>query len=124
MSDFYQDSAQARMDRLQYQRQLAVTSLQEAKMTDDRHAGGEAAQEIADIDAAAANLVRLHNSYIQAQQPQYVEETAEQKRVKPLKDWRDAAAICGISEEQYVKGYQQMQAAGKLGEFRRSEDKG
>jgi hypothetical protein len=69
MSDFYQESAEARMERLNYQRQMALVNLQEAKLTGDTHAGGEYAQEIADIDNAKSNLVKLHNSYLQSKQP-------------------------------------------------------
>lgn len=85
MSDFYQESAEARMERLNYQRQLALVNLQEAKITGDLHSGGEYAQEIADIDAAKANLVKLHNSYLQSQQPQYQpEQSPEEWRVKSV----------------------------------------
>jgi hypothetical protein len=82
MSDFYQESAEARMERLNYQRQMALVNLQEAKLTGDLHAGGEYAQEVADIDAAKANLVRLHNSYVQSQQQQPIPQTREEWRVK------------------------------------------
>jgi hypothetical protein len=126
MSDFYQDSAEARMERLNYQRQLALLNLQEAKATGDLHSGGEAAQEIADIDAAKANLVRLHNSYLQSQQGAYQpEQTAEEWRTKSVErmdandglrvatngskyaaglDWSDPNVQAGYREVQRRRG--------------------
>ena len=129
MADFYQESAQARIDRLDYQRQLAVTTLQEAKLTNDHYAGGEAAQEIADIDAAKANLVRLHNSYIQAQQPQYSPpETPEELRAKSVERLTpDDGLKMSIANSRYGKdldwndpnvqaGYQEVQRRNRRGE--------
>jgi hypothetical protein len=126
MADFYQESAEARIERLDYQRQLALTSLQEARLMNDLQAGGEAAQEIADVDAAKANLVRLHNSYIQSQQPQYqTPETPEEMRVKAVErmtpndglkvsiansrygkdlDWNDPNVQAGYAEVQRRRG--------------------
>jgi|SRR5712664_445086 len=126
MADFYQDSAEARIERLDYQRQMALVNLQEARMTNDLHAGGEYAQEIADIDAAKANLVRLHNSYLQSQQPQYqAPETPEELRVKSVErlspndglkisianskyaaglDWNDPNVQAGYQEVQRRRG--------------------
>jgi hypothetical protein len=126
MADFYQESAEARMERLMYQRQLALTNLQEAKATGDHFAGGEAAQEIADIDNAAANLARLHNSYLQSKQPaSQPEQTAEEWRTKSVErmtpddglraatngskyaaglDWNDPNVQKGYAEVQRRRG--------------------
>jgi hypothetical protein len=106
MSDFYQDSAEARMERLNYQRQMALVNLQEAKLTGDLHSGGEYAQEIADIDAAKANLIRLHNSYIQNQQGQYqAPQSPEELRVKPAEKmtWQDGLDV-SLANSKYGKG--------------------
>jgi hypothetical protein len=106
MADFYQESAEARMERLNYQRQLALTNLQEAKATGDHFAGGEAAQEIADIDAAMGNLVRLHNSYLQSQQPQHEpEQTAEEWRVKAAERMSPSDGLrAAINGSKYAAG--------------------
>jgi hypothetical protein len=129
MSDFYQESAEARLQRLNYQRQMALVNLQEAKMTGDLHSGGEYAQEIADIDAAKANLIRLHNAYLQSQQPaQQPEQTAEEWRVKAAERMTpDDGLKAAINGSKYAagldwndpnvqRGYQEMQRRRGRGE--------
>ena len=123
MSDFYQESAEARMERLNFQRQMALTNLQEARMTGDVHGGGEYAQEIADIDAAKANLVKLHNNYLQSQQPVHQEQTDQEYMHKAPErmDYNDSYRIAskskhGVDEAAFRAGIAEVQRRKARGE--------
>ena len=123
MADFYQESAEARMERLNYQRQMAMTNLQEARLTGDVHSGGEAAQEIADIDAAKANLIKLHNAYLQSQQPVHQEQTDQEYMHKSPErmDYSDSYRIAakskhGVDEAAFRAGIAEVQRRKARGE--------
>ena len=123
MTDFYQESAEARMERLNFQRQMALTNLQEARMTGDVHGGGEFAQEIADIDAAKENLVRLHNNYLQSKQPVHQEQTDQEfvskspERMDYSDSWRIASkSVHGIDEAAFRAGIAEVQRRKARGE--------
>jgi hypothetical protein len=115
--------------RKRYQTLEAARLRTEATIAEHRANGyDEAAQEelgsLAHIVTEQQILENMRQQRVQQLTPQQpVEETPEQQRVKPMKDWRDAARVCGVTEEQYIKGFQEARNAGKLGEFRRSEDK-
>ena len=68
--DFETNSVKSRLQRLDYQRQLALTDLAEARATNDFGSGAEAAQALADIDASKANLVALYNRHVAESTPQ------------------------------------------------------
>jgi hypothetical protein len=125
VDQFYEKSLQRKLDELQARRLQLQTNLTISKRDGDFEDAADEIAQIAALDDQVNSVVRLYQRTVAETSPQRPpEETPEQKRVKPLKDWRDAAAICGVTEEQYAKGYHQAKEAGKLGEFHRSEDKG
>jgi hypothetical protein len=122
MASFDDEVLQQSLLSLNAERMRAQAIYSEAQAEGDAYTGRQAAAEMAEIDARTERMVKLHRNTRPQPQQQPVEETPEQQRVKPLKDWRDAARICGVTEEQYIKGFREAQNAGKLGEFRRNED--
>ncbi len=84
MSDFYQDSAQRRLQQLNANRAASLADLEVHKLNGDHDAAGEVIQNLANIDAERANLTQLYQNYVQSQQPpQQPEQTPEEINAKP-----------------------------------------
>jgi hypothetical protein len=94
--DFYSDVTRSRLEAFQAARQRALADLSEAKAGGNYDQASESIQEIANIDAASQNLVKLHNSYVQSQQPpqQAPQTDAEWMSKAPERmDYADAMKI-------------------------------
>ena len=92
--DFYVHSAQQRMQVLEASRAQALANLEQAKTSADYDSAGDAVQAIADIDAEKANLLRLHQQYIQSQQPARQPELSPEERAArrlARMAWNDAS---------------------------------
>lgn len=99
--DFYTHSAAQRMQTLEAGRAQALANLEQAKASADYDSAGEAIQNIADIEAEKANLVRLHQQYVQSQQPAAPPElSSEERAAKPLErmSWNDALDLAKTSK--------------------------
>lgn len=84
MSDFYRDAAARRMELLQAERAAATADLQAAKSNGDYDGAASAVQQLADLDAAAANLGNLYSRHVQSQTPAAPEQlSAEEQHAKP-----------------------------------------
>jgi hypothetical protein len=87
MGDFYTDSAQRRFAQIEADRAQALADLQQAKTSDDSFLAAESVQRIADLDAAARNLVDLHLRYSQSQNPPPAPEISKEQRA--AKNWSE-----------------------------------
>jgi hypothetical protein len=83
MSDFYQYSAQRRMQMLGVERQSALADLATYQANGDADSAASTIQQIADIDAQARNLGALHQQYVASQTPQYDTASQEERDARP-----------------------------------------
>jgi hypothetical protein len=81
--DFYSRAWQHQMALLDAQKAANLADLQSHRVNGDVEAAGAVELELANTEAARANLVALHNQYIQSQQPP-PPESAEVKAAKPI----------------------------------------
>jgi hypothetical protein len=98
--DFKADSARRRFEMIQAERAAAVADLAAAEANSDYDSGAQAAQTIADLDAAAANLGNLYSRHVQSQQPRQPEYlTPEERAARPIEkmDWSDAVELARTS---------------------------
>ena len=94
--DFYQGAARQRMQQLQAERAAALADLAAHRANGDYEFAGQAVQQVADLDAAAANLENLYSRYVQSQQPPQREQlTAEERAARPVSkmDWSDTVEL-------------------------------
>jgi hypothetical protein len=98
-NDWYIEVGHQRLAELRAGRAQAQADLEIAKRDDDRAAASEALQNIADIDAAEANIGRLYNQYIQSQQPP-PPPTLEERRAKPWEKM-DYSDVWEMSKSKY-----------------------
>src|SRR6267378_8054967 len=99
VDSFYEESLQRKLEDIQARRLQLQGNLSISKRDNDHYDAAEEIAQIAHLDDQAASLVRLYQRTVAESTPQRpVELTAEQKRVQPLKDWRDAAEVCGVSQ--------------------------
>src|ERR1700674_1256719 len=119
VDQFYEESLQRKLEDIQARRLQLQSNLAISKRDGDHYDAGDEIAQIAHLDDQANSLVRLYQRTVRESTPQRpVELTAEQIKAQPLKDWRDAARVCGVSEADYVKGYEQAQEGGRLGNFK------
>ena len=96
MSDFYQDSAQPRLQQLNANRAAALADLEAHRLNADHDAAAECIQQIADLDVARQNLVDLHQRYTQSQQtPRQLDAGPEERHARPWTrmDWNDVVEL-------------------------------
>ena len=83
--DFYEDAARARLAQLDAFRAQALADLAQHRANGDREAAAEVVQQIADTDAARANVLNLHQSYVRSQQRPGPEQISpEERQARPL----------------------------------------
>jgi hypothetical protein len=98
--DFYSGAARQRMQQLQAERAAALADLAAHRANGDYESAGQAVQQVADLDAAAANLGNLYSRYVQSQQPPAQPElTPEERQARPISkmDWSDTVALAQTS---------------------------
>lgn len=106
-------AAQHRGRQLVAARKRLDANLEQAIADDDVEAQADCIGGIAEIDAQGFALNQTVTNYVNANTPQRaVELTPEQLRVEPLTEWKHAAKIAGVTEDEYLKSYDEMTRAG------------
>lgn len=83
-NDFYLSAAQARAAQLEAERAAALADLAAHRANGDTESAAASIQQLADIEAARANLSNLANGYVQSQNPPLEPElTQEERNAKP-----------------------------------------
>jgi hypothetical protein len=101
MADFYQDSAQRRLQQIEADRAAAMADLHAHRLNSDYDSAGQVIQQVANLDAERQNLVALHERYVaQNTPPQKPYETQEQKAAKPWSqmNWDDVVEMTRTSK--------------------------
>ena len=62
MSDFYQDSAQRRLQQIDAERQAALADLSAHRLNSDYDSAGQVIQQIANLDSERSNLTALYSN--------------------------------------------------------------
>jgi len=99
--DFYSDAARRQMELIRVERSAAAADLESARANSDYDTAATAVQQIANLDAAAANLGNLYQRHVQSQQPPApIELSAEEKAAKPVNrmDYRDVYEMAKTSK--------------------------
>jgi hypothetical protein len=94
--DFYAQSARRRYEQLQAERAAALADLQAHKSNGDADAAAYSVQQVADTDAALANLQNLYSRYQQSQTPPAQPVvSAEERAARPADrmDWQDVVEL-------------------------------
>ena len=68
-SDYYLGIAQHRLNELEAARAHALAAIASAKASNDYESGADGVQCLANLDSEKANLLRLHQQYVQSQNP-------------------------------------------------------
>jgi hypothetical protein len=125
-NDWYLEVGQQRLSNLRAGRAQALADLEYAKSNGDRDSADTALQNIADIDAAEANLMQLYNRYAASQQPP-PEPSAEERAARPISrmDWTDVVEMTRQSkyaknirpdDPNLIAGWQEAQRRRQRGE--------
>jgi hypothetical protein len=98
-NDWYLDIGYKRLAELRAGRAQALADLEYAKSNADSDGASTALQNIADIDAAEANLGRLYDQYVRSQQPP-PEPSPEERAARPVShmDWQDVVNLARQSK--------------------------
>jgi hypothetical protein len=128
MTDFYSDAASQRLAQIEAQRAQSLADLANAKANADYESAASSVQQIANLETEKANVVALHQQYIQSQQsPVQQELSAEEKAARPLSrmTWQDGLDLAKTSkygktlswDDPHVRaGYAEAQARRRRGE--------
>jgi hypothetical protein len=105
MDDWYIDIGRQRLAELNAGRAQALADLELAKSNGDHDSASTALQNIADIDAAQANLGRLYDQYVRSQQPP-PEPSKEERAARRISrmDWSDVVEM--TRQSKYAKNIQ------------------
>ena len=94
--DFYQGAARQRMQQLQAEKAAALADLQSHRANGDYDSAAHSVQQIADLDAAAANLQNLYARYQESQTPRAQPVVSpEERAARPpdRMDWHDVVEL-------------------------------
>jgi hypothetical protein len=96
MSDFYSDSARRRLELIEAERAAALADLAAHRANSDYESASQTIQAVADLDAAKAHLLALHQNYVASQQaPQQPNVSPEERAARPptAMDWQDVVEV-------------------------------
>src|SRR3954451_11501865 len=120
-NDYYLTIAKHRLDEIEAGRAHALAAIASAKAAGDYESGADAVQAVANLESEKQNLLRLHQQYVQSQNPPAPPpQSREEWRAKPASamtaqdgldvarnskyagdlDWNDANVRAGWNEAQ------------------------
>jgi hypothetical protein len=122
--DFYVEAANRRLNEIEAARAHALAALTGAKADNDYCSGTEAVQLIANLNAEEANLRRLHQQHIAAQNPPAPPQQTDQEWLsKPAHrmDYADVYRMAnkskyGVDESSFRAGIAEVAARRARGE--------
>jgi hypothetical protein len=80
VSDFYQDSAQRRLQQIDAERQAALADLSAHRLNSDYDSAGQVIQQIANLDSERSNLTALYQQYVASNTPPAPEQLTDEER--------------------------------------------
>jgi hypothetical protein len=122
--DEYVRLARLRSQQLAAERQQAIANLSRAVADEDETSGTFYVQQVANLDAEASNLNRLHQQHMAAQNPPAPAPQSDQEwlsKSPERMDWSDAFAVAGKSKygvdvEAFKQGIAEVQRRRARGE--------
>src|SRR5262249_31182788 len=111
--DYYTSLARQRLARLDAENAREIANLQEAKAIGDGESADAALQQMVKISLDRQETIRMHDQYMQSQQPPpRVELTQEERnalppeRMDPIRDAYDIASTSkyGVDEDGFKAG--------------------
>jgi hypothetical protein len=79
MSDFYQDSAQRRLQQIEAERAAAMADLAAHRLNSDYDSAGQVIQQVANLDSERANLTALYQRYVAENTPRQPEQRTQEE---------------------------------------------
>jgi hypothetical protein len=124
MSDFYEQSARQRLERIEAERAAATADLAAHRANSDTYSAGQSIQQLANLAAEQDNIHRLYNNYVASQTPRQPPQLTDQEKLaKPTHrmNYNDvwemsATGKYGVDERAFRAGMAEVQRRKARGE--------